>query len=266
MKAKTVAILESRLGSQLAELISKRGGQPLLAPALAEVPDADRDYIAGFVAGLGLAPAKVAIFQTGVGTQALFSTTDALGLSETLLGLLAAAVVVARGPKPTSALRSRGVRIDVSAKEPFTTAELIAALQQVPIDGERVIVQRYGETNTKLQQALHARGAEAIEIPTYRWALPEDTKPLVRLMDALDRREIDAAVFTSAAQVRNLFALAVNLGRKDSLAAALNATPVVSIGPVCTAALTTLGIRVTLEASPPKLGPLLSALDELLSR
>ena len=78
-------------------------------------------------------------------------------------------------------------------------------------------------------------------------------------MDAPDRREIDAAVFTSAAQAKNLFALAANLGRKDSLAVGLNVTPVVSIGPVCTTALTMLGIRVTLEASPPKLGPLVPA-------
>ena len=37
MRGKTVAILESRLGAQLAELVGKRGGSALHAPALAEV-------------------------------------------------------------------------------------------------------------------------------------------------------------------------------------------------------------------------------------
>ena len=39
MKSKVVAILETRTGAHLAELISRRGGLPLLAPALEEVPD-----------------------------------------------------------------------------------------------------------------------------------------------------------------------------------------------------------------------------------
>ncbi len=37
MNGQTVAILESRLGERLAELIAKRGGKPLRAPALAEM-------------------------------------------------------------------------------------------------------------------------------------------------------------------------------------------------------------------------------------
>ena len=50
MQGKTVAILESRSGAQLAELVRRRGGTPLLAPALAEVPDMDSGFIAEFVA------------------------------------------------------------------------------------------------------------------------------------------------------------------------------------------------------------------------
>jgi len=211
-------------------------------------------------------PAALAIFQTGVGTHALFKATDALGLTDQLLALLARAVVVVRGPKPTAALRSRGVRIDLSAQDPFTTAEVLAALQATPLAGARVIVQRYGVTNAELEEALKTRQAEVIEIPTYRWSLPEDTGPLVDLMDALERGEIDAVTFTNAAQVHNLFAVAERLGRAESLRASLNRTLVASIGPVSSGALRNFGVTVGLESSPPKLGPLVSALDEALSR
>jgi len=54
-----------------------------------------------------------------------------------------------------------------------------------PLRGKRVVVQRYGETNRELQAELENEGAEAIEIVTYRWGLPEDTAPLLRLVDAL---------------------------------------------------------------------------------
>src|SRR2546423_896463 len=103
MKSKTVAILESRLSTQLADLVAKRGGKPLCAPALAEVPDIDRDSIARLVKELEPRPAKVAIFQTGVGTRALFEATDALGVLGKFLNFLAQTVVGASGPKPIAA-------------------------------------------------------------------------------------------------------------------------------------------------------------------
>ncbi|MBI4207547.1 MAG: uroporphyrinogen-III synthase [Betaproteobacteria bacterium] len=266
MQGKTVAILESRLGEQLVELIGKRGGRPLHAPALAEVPDVDPSFVAGLVADLKSHPAKIAIFQTGVGTHALFRTTDALGLTASLLALLAQMTVVVRGPKPTAALRSRGVRIDVSASDPFTTAEVLQALQTVAVANERVIVQRYGVTNVELEHALRERGAQLVEIPTYRWALPDDTQPLVALIDTLERGEVDAVTFTNAAQVYNLFSIAERDGRTQALKAGLDHTLVASIGPVCSDALRKFGVTVGLESHPPKLGPLVSALEQALSR
>ena len=104
-----------------------------------------------------------------------------------------------------------------------------------------------------------------VEIPTYRWALPADTAPLAALVEALERGEIHAVVLTNAEQVRNLFAVAERLGRGAGLRAALNRTFVASIGPIASAALREAGITVGLEASPPKLGALITSLDQALS-
>ncbi|MEN8132967.1 MAG: uroporphyrinogen-III synthase [Pseudomonadota bacterium] len=265
MKGKTVALLENRAGPQMADLVRKYSGRPFCAPALAEVPDIDTAYISSLLQEWMTNPAKVVIFQTGVGTKALFETTDALGLTETLLQLLSASLVVARGPKPTAVLRSRGVRIDLSAIDPYTSTEVLEALAPVALKRERVIVQRYGESNVKLDEALEGRGATVIEIPTYRWAMPANTQPLVDLMDGLARGEIDAVAFTSAAQARNLFSLAEQLGRTESLKIHLSNTLVASIGPVCTKMLEKLGVVVEVEARPPKLGPFVQALNEALS-
>lgn len=141
----TVAILESRLGTQLADLISRHGGRPLLAPAIAEVPDADDASIARFISELEAHPAKAAIFQTGVGTRALFEATDRLGLASKFKALLGGMLVAARGPKPVAALRSRGIRIDVTAAEPFTTDEVLAALVPVPLAGGSSRIRRSWE-------------------------------------------------------------------------------------------------------------------------
>lgn len=265
MRNKRVAILEARLGEELRALVERRGGAVLHAPALAELPDLDPALIAELVVSLERRPLKLAVFQTGVGTDALFAAIDSLELAASFAGALRGAIVVARGPKPGSALRRRGVRIDRHAAEPFTTREVLAAIGDVALAGERVLVQRYGAVNAELDAALASRGAEAVEIPTYRWSLPADTGPLEALLDALGRRAVDAVVFTNAAQARNLFAVARRLGREAALREALEHAIVASVGPVASGALRAERVSVSLEASPPKLGALIAALDAALS-
>jgi uroporphyrinogen-III synthase len=265
MQRRQVAILETRMGEQLAALVAGRGGVPFHAPALAELPDLDHQAIGALVQSLDKRPAKLAIFQTGVGTKALFAATDTLGLTEAFLKLLGNTLVAARGPKPTGALRQRGVHIDYSAADPFTTHEMLDELSGLRLEGERVIVQRYGAVNRDLDAALAARGAEVIEIPTYRWSLPQDTAPLEDLVGRLERGEMHAVVFTNAEQARNLFAVAQRLGKAEFLKKNLNQILVASIGPIASAALREAGVKVGLEASPPKLGALLAALDKALS-
>ena len=191
MKDKIVAILESRARDQVADLVRKYGGTPFSAPALAEIPDLDPGHIQALIHDWNSAPPDIFIFQTGVGTRALFAATDSLGLTGDLLRLIEAAQVVVRGPKPTAVLRSRSVRIDRAASDPFTTHEVLAELRDLRLRGKRVVVQRYGETNRELESALAGEGAALSEIVTYRWGLPDDIVPLLRLIDALGRDEID---------------------------------------------------------------------------
>ncbi|MGH6850836.1 MAG: uroporphyrinogen-III synthase, partial [Methylocella sp.] len=244
MKDKTVAILESRGRDQIAALVRKFGGTPFLAPALAEIPDVDPAHIEALLRDWNSTPPDIFIFQTGAGTRALFAATDSLGLTDGLLRVLDKAHVIVRGPKPATVLRSRKVRIDRAASDPFTTHEVVAEMHDISLRGKRVVVQRYGETNRALQAALASEGAQPNEIVTYRWALPEDTKPLLRLIDALGRAEIDLVAFTSASQTTNLFAVARCGGKEASLQQSLERTLVASIGPVCSAALRKLAVRV----------------------
>jgi uroporphyrinogen-III synthase len=261
---KTVAILEARTGAHLAELISRGGAVPLLAPALEEVPDIDSAAVERLLDDWSAHPFRMMIFQTGVGTRALFQVVDSLGSTAKLLGLLEKATVVVRGPKPTGELNAHGVRIDIRAASPFTSETVMAAIGAIALAGARVVVQRYGEANPRLYAALTERGASVQEIATYRWALPADTAPLERLLDALERAAVDAVVFTSAVQVRHLFAVAERKVRAAPLPDLMRGLIVASIGPVCSRALEERGITPTFEASPPKLGPLLAALKVAL--
>jgi uroporphyrinogen-III synthase len=160
---------------------------------------------------------------------------------------------------------SRKVRIDCAASDPFTTHEVLAAIHGTPLRGKRVVVQRYGETNRGLQAALESKGADVIEIVIYRWSLPADTTPLLSLIDALGHDEIDLVAFTSASQANNLFTVAQYDGKQESLKQNLDRTLVASIAPVCSVALHKFAVRVDIEAKPPKLGPLIEAINAALS-
>ena len=265
MKSKVVAILETRTGAHLGELIARRGGIPMLAPALEELPDVDPQAVVALLGQWQSQPFSVVIFQTGVGTRALFQATDAAGLTEELKRHLSNSTVVVRGPKPVGELNARGVRIDMRAASPFTTETVLAMLADLPLQGARVLVQRYGAANQALCAALTGRGAGVQEIATYRWALPADTRPLDALLDALARSSVDAVVFTSAVQIHNLHAVAARSGRAAQLPGQLNRLVIASIGPVCSRALREHGITPSFEANPPKLGSLVAGLDEVLS-
>ena len=150
-------------------------------------------------------------------------------------------------------------------QRPFHDARGACRNGWAPLRGKRVVVQRYGETNRELQAALESEGADVTEIVTYRWGLPEDTAPLLQLIDALGRDEIDLVAFTSASQASNLFTVAQYDGKEASLKQSLGRTLVASIGPVCSVALRKFAVRVDIEAQPPKLGPLIEAINAALS-
>ena len=264
MQSEVIAILETRTGANLGQLIASRGGVAMLAPALAEEPDLDPKELRGLVELWRTHPMKIVIFQTGVGTRALFQATDELGLTQELLRLLEASTVVVRGPKPVGELNARRVQIAHRANAPFTTADVLEIIAGIPVADEHVLIQQYGAPNRELRAALEGLGAEVHEIATYRWALPADLRPLLNLIAALAQGRVDALVFTSAVQVHNLFSLA-EPAQAGALAEQINRCVVASIGPVCSRALERFGVKPTFEAKPPKLGPLLTALEGALS-
>src|SRR5258708_19999751 len=88
MNNKRIAVLESRFGEHLVDLLAKQGAIPLHAPALAEQPDLDAEAIRRLIEEWRARPFKLAIFQTGVGSRALFKAAEKLGLPPHLLALL----------------------------------------------------------------------------------------------------------------------------------------------------------------------------------
>src|SRR5262249_27256440 len=144
---KVVAFLEGRRASEMADLIERHNGVPLAAPCLREVHTPDAPELQASVRALCETDVAIAIFLTGVGTSTVFESARLMGLETLLRERLERAIVVVRGPKPTAVLRKLGVRIDIAARPPHTTGEVLAALEDVDVAGNRVAVQLYGAPN-----------------------------------------------------------------------------------------------------------------------
>lgn len=262
-----IGILEARRGAELAELVRRRGGEPRLAPAVAEVRADDRAGLTGALQGLGGAPDPVFVFTSGAGVAALFEEARGAGCEGVLRGLLSLpqATLACRGPKPVAALTREGSFATVRTREPHTEAELLGALAPVPLAGRPALLVHHGERSAGLAEALLLREARLFEVTPYAWRLPEDRAPLRALIEEITAGRLDALLFTSQIQARHLFAVAEEMGRAPDLRAALRArTVVASVGPTCTRALEALGLTAAVCPARSKMGPLVAALEQHL--
>jgi uroporphyrinogen-III synthase len=195
---------------------------------------------------------------TGVGTRALVQAVEAACPREQFVAALSRIKVVARGPKPTAALRELGVPITLSVPEPNTWREILQALddnaEKLPLKGQRVAVQEHGEPSPELYAGLKDRKAEVFPVRVYEWALPEDVGPLRDAVKSLTKGEIEVSMFTSSIQLRHLLHIADEMLLREEVKQALNKTFVASIGPVTSETLREHGIKVGMEPSHPKMG------------
>lgn len=262
---RTVLAFESRRSTEIARLIENYGGRAMLAPASKEVPVANSADVPRFVTALLGDRLDLVIFLTGVGTRALCGAIEPFCSPEQFISALRKTSVLARGPKPVSALKELGIPITWTVPEPNTWHEILQVLDtnQVPLKGRTVAVQEHGISSPQLIEGLQKRGAQTLTVHVYDWTLPDDLAPLNDAIAALQKGGgVDVVLFTAAVQVHHLMQVAEQKNERDSVVAALNRITVASIGPVTSEALAEYGISVRFEPTHPRMGFLVKEASE----
>jgi len=261
-----VLSLESRRAAEVATLITRYGGRPVIAPALREVPLESNTAALDFAAALLLGEIDIGVFLTGVGARAIVEIFEQAHPGAAIRDALSRVKVAVRGPKPAAVFRELGIPIWVTAPEPNTWRELLQAIEaragEAPLAGARVAVQEYGVPNQQLIDALVLRGATVLPVPVYKWALPEDLDPLRRAVAAVAGRAIDVLLLTSGIQLAHLWQVVEMMGCEGPFRYGLSYTFVASIGPTTTEEIVRRGLAPDLEASHPKLGFLIKEAAE----
>ncbi|HEX9937550.1 MAG TPA: uroporphyrinogen-III C-methyltransferase [Longimicrobium sp.] len=165
---------------------------------------------------------------------------------------LASARVCAIGPATAAELEKHGIRADLVPPE-FVAESAVEALAAADeLAGKRVLVPAAEDARPVLADGLRERGAEVTSVVAYR-TVPDGTGA-----DEVRRRigagEIDLLTFTAGSTARNFAAL---------VGTEVGGARVASIGPVTSAALRELGMRVDVEAEEATIAGLLRAVREL---
>ncbi len=255
------------MSQELARLVVKHGGDPLCVPTVRECPEVTVEMVVRLTRMLDAGGYDVVVFPTGVSVSLLFETADLAGIRADLVTALRKTTTICRGPKPTAALRGFGVPPTLTAKESFTSAEVIDALSTLDLSERHVLLFCCGERSETVAETLIARGVKLEELWLYRWQLPEDTSGIEALVHKIVAREIDALAVTCQIQFRHLLRVAERLGRARDLVSSLDEHLVVgAVGPSCRAILSSYGVRAEVEPEHPKMGPLVIALMRYLQQ
>ena len=188
------------------------------------------------------------------GVHALFSRMETLGLgSESLLHLNIAAI----GPATEEAIEVHGLPVDV-VPEKYVAESVVEAMRE-QVSGKRVLLVRAKVARDVIPEELRKAGARVHVVEAYETVVPEESR--ARLRKALESSERPTVItFTSSSTARNFVAL---MDSKDATQS-LRGISLASIGPVTSATLRELGLRVDVEAAEYTILGLVQALAERL--
>ena len=262
-----VLAFETRHSAEIEELVRSFGGEAVVVPAVRKMRIESQEPALVFAANLLRGEYDLVIFLTDSGVRLLVeAATSRYGTAE-FAGALRKVKIASRGPKPSKTLSEYGLHVAVTAPEPHTWRELIAALEQEfgsSLSKMRVAVQEYAASNLEFLVALAERSGSVTRIPLYEWALPEDIRPLRECVLGIAGEYVDIVLFTTAVQVLHLFQVANAMSSAAPMLAGLKSALILSIGPSTSEELRRHGLEPDFEPSHPTIDALLrEAIDQL---
>jgi uroporphyrinogen-III synthase len=262
-----IGVTAARKADEQVSLLERRGARVEHAPVLSTEPNhVDDERLRAATEAVLERPVDIFLATTGVGMKAWFEAAGRWGLLDRLTSAIAAAEVVARGPKSVGALRGQGLR-ELWAPDSECFEDVLAHLRGRDLTGLHIVVQEHGQSLSLAAHALQRQGADVTVVSVYRVARAEDPEPMFRMVDLVADRKLDAVTFTSAPAVAALMDVAGVSGRRDDVVAAFQADVVATcVGPVTAAAFELWGVP-TIQPTRSRLAAMVKLLEtELPSR
>jgi uroporphyrinogen-III synthase len=227
------------------------GAEPVEVPVLEIQPPANYEPLDAAIRNLG---AYDWLILTSANTvHALVERAAALGVVPSPQVPHVAAI----GSSTAQAARDAGFAVSMTP-ENYVAESLVVALKD-QIAGKRFMLARAATARDIIPDALRAAGGIVDVVDAYRNAIPAAAPELLwRAM----RRRLDAATFTSSSSVMHM----AEVARVAQIAFPLGNVPAISIGPITSETLRSLGWEPAIEASPHDIPGLIRVVESLLTR
>jgi len=245
-----VATRDAEGNADFAGKIIARGGNPLPFATLRIKPLTDSNEFLRALAQLG--KYKWVIFTSANGVTIFFEALEPLGKDARVMG---PAKVAAIGAKTAERLASFGVRADF-VPNVFTGKELGRQLIGFAnVKGKSILLLRSQIASNELVELLGQAGAEVDNVAIY--TAVTEKKDSARLASAIHEGSVDWITFASPSSVDGFFEqVAADVVRSGGV-------KVASIGPVTSARLKQLGVKVDVTAQEHTFDGLLNAIEQM---
>jgi uroporphyrinogen-III synthase len=283
----TIAITSSRRAGELARIVENLGGKPYIAPTIgieADLKNPKEDVLI-FLDKVIAGDVDYVVFMTGPGIFSLFSIAAKLGIEDKLIHSLSNATIIARSIKPKMVLKKYGVEVNLIPEE-NTAKGVLSLLLARGVTGKKIAILWHGDYPDQLRETLYkARALAVIEASTYRYSVSlkkegasilesmgydyvaPNERRVVQLIDKVIGGKINSITFTSPPSVHDLFKIAEVNNKSLELKNSLNANVlVVAVGPSTKNALEEHCITVHVMPKIFKMGSMIKALDDYVSK
>lgn len=224
-----------------------RAATPIVCPAIVIHPSPEPERLKQAVAEAS--SYNWVVFTSANGVDAFFEAVDAAGRDARVFGSARIAVI---GPKTGDALKRRGIRADLRAKEYVAESLLSELLKQG--NPARVLIPRAKEARELLPEQLRQAGAQVDVVAAYETKIASgDAAEALRTAVT---EQADIVLLTSSSMVDSLVAA---LGSEASQL--LDAVTVACIGPITAKTARSHNIRVEVEADVYTVEGVLDALE-----
>jgi uroporphyrinogen-III synthase len=184
------------------------------------------------------------------GVDALWSRLRRLRLDRTHLQHLKIAAI---GPATKKAIAERGLEVDVMPEE-YVAESVVRSLRH-QVRNKKVLLVRARIARDVIPRQLREAGAVVDVVEAYETILPRASRPRLRAALGNSRRRPDVITFTSSSTARNFLGLLGKISPRI-----LHGVKLASIGPVTSATLRELGLRVDIQAAQFTIPGLISAI------
>ena len=218
LKNKILAITRSEHdAAEFSKLVSADGGKTIALQAI-DIVQAGPQAAQEFLDKLKNKKHDYCAFLSSQAVSALFELAG-----DKAVQALNSTKVIAVGPKTKQSLIERGMQVEL-VPEKYSSAGLVDLLSKLEPNGKKIIMPRSGAANEFASQILSDLGMEVDEVFLYTVKTTKPTPVWSEFSILLQKKGIDAVIFTSASNVSSFFEIMGSMPL-DSL------TKVISIGP-----------------------------------